>query len=86
MGYIASEVTREFMRANLPAYYISDITAVILLSALQIQGVKSRTVGLDVPRGRPRYVNGSCAHAHPKMSAISLYVSSGVFKGISVDL
>ena len=59
MGYIASKVTREFMRANFPAYDMSDMAAVILLSVLQIHGVRSMIEGLVVPRGRPSYVNGS---------------------------
>ena len=63
-----------------------DMDVVILLSALHTKGVMSRTEGLVVPRGKPRYVNGMLACVHPKRAAISLHVSTGVLIGTRVDL
>ena len=86
IGYIASDVMIELIKANLPACDMRVMAAVILLSALHTKGVMSRTQGRVGPRGSPRYVNGILAWVHPKRAAISLHVSTGVLIGTRVDL
>ena len=86
IGYIASDVMIELIKANLPPCDMRVMAAVILLSALHTKGVMSRTEGRVVPRGNPRYVNGMLAYMHSKRAAISLHVSTEVLIGTRVDL
>ena len=86
IGYMASAVMIEFINANLLACDMRVMAAVILLSTLHTKGVMSRMEGQVVPRGSPRYVNGTLAWVHPKRAAISLHVSTGVLIGTRVDL
>ena len=78
------DVINEFTRESFPAYDIKDIAAMIFLSALQINGVRSCTEGQVVPKGSPRYVNGMEPTEQPKRSARSLHLSGGVLIGIMV--
>ena len=55
---IVSEVITVFSRESLEPYDIIDSVDVSLLSILHTIGIRSWTEGLDVPRGRPRYVKG----------------------------
>jgi hypothetical protein len=40
-----------------------------LLSSLETNGIRSATLGLVVPNGRPRYVNARLSTLHPKSLA-----------------
>lgn len=57
-----------------------------LFSTLVIRGVKSETVGLVVPRGRPKYGNGIELTLQPKVLARCEGFYSGMFIGTRKDL
>ena len=63
-----------------------DIVEVRLLSMRQTSGMRSCMVGLVVPSGNPKYVNGIVPIEQPKISAMTLLCSKLVFIGIKVDL
>ena len=64
---IVSEVITVLRRDNLEPYDIIDRVDVSLLSILQTIGIRSCTEGLEVPRGKPRYVKGIFPILHPKI-------------------
>ena len=53
-----SKVTVALSQESFPPYDIIAMVEVRRCSALQTSGMRSRIVGLEVPRGSPRYVNG----------------------------
>lgn len=82
---VTSEVMSELISASLPAYDISNIVVVIFHLALPTNGVSSWTVGLVVPRGSPKYVNGMVAVVQPKIAAMDWQSSGEVLIGTTVD-
>src|SRR3954470_2261312 len=79
---VAMEANKEFITETLPLYDIIRKEAETFLSILSTRGIKSYTVGLVVPNGRPRYVKGIEATVQPIMSAISLVLFSDRLIGI----
>ena len=63
-----------------------EIVAVRRRSELHTSGMRSCTVGFEVPMGRPRYVNGMVPTEQPKMAASSAVEVSSRFIGMRVDL
>ena len=69
-----------------PAYNMSESLEERFHSTLLTRGIKSRSVGREVPRGRPRYVKGMDPIEHPKIEAISAANLGSKLMGIKVDL
>ena len=62
------------------------IVEVRRLSAEHTSGIRSRIIGLYVPRGRARYVQGMWPTEQPSTRAKSAVTSGDVLIGIRVDL
>ena len=60
------EIT-ELRSCNLPPWERNYELAVSLLSMQSTKGMKSAILGLVVPTGKPRYVNGKVPTLQPKI-------------------
>jgi hypothetical protein len=75
----------EFVIYNLLAWERKREVLTSLLWHLEMRGKKSSTFGLEVPRGRPRYVKGRLPVPHPKVEAMWWSLSELILIGTIMD-
>ena len=83
---MSRDVTVVLSNVSFPAYDMSESVEERFHSTVLTRGIKSRSVGREVPRGRPRYVKGIDPIEHPKIEAISAANLGSRLMGTNVDL
>jgi hypothetical protein len=84
-GYMAIEVRSELSGVNLLPGFSMHSEVDNFRSTLSITGIRSFTVGLVVPIGSPRFVNGIEPIEHCSRSASSAISVGWTFREIKVD-
>lgn len=86
IAYVVIGVIIELTICSLPDNVSSEEQDDNLLSTLSIMGEKSSILGLVVPIGSPKYVNGIGPNWHPKVRAKESAFSVDRLIGIIKDL